>query len=453
MANKRKLSVTLVLILALSTLLAACGGNNSAGNATPGNSNNTSGSAAPDKPAEPAKDPVEVTMMGPTSWLAGEGVQEVIKAYETASGNTIKQEVVPDEQYLNVMKTKMSTNDAPDLLFHNKGFSYIMASFLEPITGPILDRIDPAVAAFTTLDGKLYQAPAAPHGYFGAIYNTEVFKKAGIEVPLKTYKEFIDACEKLLASGVTPIGLAGKSSWTANQPFLVGGAYVFATNPELAKAISTNKIKPAESPEYLEMTTRYAGLKKYIAKDYLSSDQPIIQKGLLDGTIGMEFYPDVTYPEFQKEDPAKAAKLAYMPVTLGDDYISATFPPIDEAAFSIPVNATHKAEANDFINFMSEKDHFILLNTILGQPAAGISPYKDFELGLNHFQQSMADLIAANNIESAPYLLGYLDSSFQLGDFNKHLNDIMAGKAPAQALEDWYKDYAKVNKAAKTAGF
>jgi ABC-type glycerol-3-phosphate transport system substrate-binding protein len=347
----------------------------------------------------------------------------------------------------------MSTNDAPDLLFHNKGFNYIPASFLEPITGPILDRIDPAVKAATTIDGKFYQAPAAPHSFYGAIYNTEVFQKAGITVPLKTYQEWIDALEKLQAIGVTPIGLAGKSSWTANQPYMVAGAYVLATNPELAKGISTNKIKPAESPEFLEMATRYAGLKKYMAKDYLSSDQPIIQKGLLDGTIGMEFYPDVTYGDFEKEDAEKAKKLGYMPVTLSDDYISATFPPTDEAAFSIPVNAAHKAEANEFINLMSQKDNFIMISSTEAQPATGISPYTDFTLGLNHFQQSYQDLIKANNIEPAPFLIGYLDSNFQLGDFNKPLNDIMAGKAPKDALEDWYKDYSKVNKVAKTEGF
>ncbi|MDI4647358.1 ABC transporter substrate-binding protein [Cohnella hashimotonis] len=456
MANKRKLSVSLGLILALSTTLAACGGNNNnnaAGESAAPSGSAPASSAAASESAAPAKDPVELTFMGPTSWMAGSGVQDMLKAYEAATGNKIKQEVVPDDQYLNVMKTKMSTNDAPDLLFHNKGFNYIPANFLEPITGPILDRIDPTVAAVTTIDGKFYQAPVAPHSFYGVIYNTEVFDKAGIKVPLKTYQEFIAAADKLLAMGVTPLGLAGKSTWTANQPYLVGGAYVFAKNPDLAKQISTNKIKPADSPEYLEMINRYVSLKKYIAKDYLSSDQPIIQKGLLDGTIAMEFYPDVTYGDFEKEDKAKAEKLGYMPFTLGDDYIAATFPPTDEAAMSIPVNAKHKAEANDFINFATQKDNFILLNTKDGTPGSGISPYKDFTVGLNHFQQSMADMIAANNIPAAPFLLGYLDPNFQLGDFNKHVNDMMAGKAPAQALDDWYKDYAKVNKAAKTEGF
>lgn len=452
MANKRKFSVTLVLILALSTFLAACGSSKT----TEESSSPTTaaaGSVAPDATAAP-KDPVELVMMGPTSWVAGEGVKNVIAAYEKSSGNKIRLDVIPDDQYLNIMKTKMSTNDAPDLLFHNAGPTYLPFSFLEPITGPILDRLDPVMKAATSdKDGKFYQAPAAPHGFFGVVYNKKVMEKAGVKVPLKTYKELIDASEKILAMGVTPIGLAGKSKWTATQLPLIAGTYVFEKNPTLAADISTNKIKPQDSPDYVEMHKRLFSLKKYMNKDYLSADQPIIQTGLLQGTIAMEFYPDVVWGDFVKEDATKANDLGYMPLTVGDDSIVGTFSPVDEAAYSIPVNAKHKAEANDFINFMSTPDIFKMGNTSATAPASGFSPYTDIQLELNPLQQSMADLLKANNIATAPILIAQLNSSFQLGDVNKIYNDLYAGKDVVAMLTDWYKDYAKVNGVAKTPGF
>lgn len=451
MVNKRiQLSVTFVIILALSIFTAACGSSKTTKESPAPSSSTAAGTTAP---APTAKSPVELTLMGPTSWLAGEGIKNLIAAYEKASGNKIKQSVIPDDQYINIMKTKMSTNDAPDLLFHNAGPNYIPFSFLEPITGPIVNRLDPVIKPFTSADGKLFQAPAAPHGFFGVIYNKAVMQKAGIKVPLKTYKELTDASEKLLAMGVTPIGLAGKSKWTATQLPLIAGNYVLEKNKQLATDIATNKIKPQDSPEYVEMNKRIFSLKKYINKDYLSADQPIIQSGLLKGTIAMEFYPDVVWGDFVKEDATKANDLAYMPLTVSDDSIFGTFSPVDEAAFSIPVNAKHKAEANDFVNFMAQPDNFKIMNTSSTAPASGFSPYTDIKLELNPLQQSMADLLKANNIPTAPILISDFPSFFQFGDVNQAYNDLMAGKPAEQMLADWYKDYAKVNQVAKTQGF
>ena len=70
-----------------------------------------------------------------------------------------------------------------------------------------------AVKGASTWNGKQY---AAPLGYdaYGFFYRKDLFEKAGIKSEPKTWNELIDACKKLKASGVQPIAVAARDSWT-----------------------------------------------------------------------------------------------------------------------------------------------------------------------------------------------------------------------------------------------
>ncbi|ALP68307.1 MULTISPECIES: ABC transporter substrate-binding protein [Paraburkholderia] len=70
-----------------------------------------------------------------------------------------------------------------------------------------------SVKEASTYNGKQY---AAPLGYdaYGFFYRKDLFQKAGIKGEPKTWEEFLDACKKLKASGVAPIAVAARDSWT-----------------------------------------------------------------------------------------------------------------------------------------------------------------------------------------------------------------------------------------------
>jgi multiple sugar transport system substrate-binding protein len=70
-----------------------------------------------------------------------------------------------------------------------------------------------SVKEASTYHGKQY---AAPLGYdaYGFFYRKDLFDKAGIKGEPKTWDEFLDACKKLKASGVAPIAVAARDSWT-----------------------------------------------------------------------------------------------------------------------------------------------------------------------------------------------------------------------------------------------
>ena len=120
MAIKRvKVSVTLILIAALLTFITACGNSSSKTGTSSSSSQQPETSNAVTE--VPKKEPIELTFSTLNSWAQAEGIKEAIALYEKASGNKVKMDVYPDGQYANVIKTKMSTNDAPDLVYINLG--------------------------------------------------------------------------------------------------------------------------------------------------------------------------------------------------------------------------------------------------------------------------------------------------------------------------------------------
>ncbi|MFC7482589.1 ABC transporter substrate-binding protein [Luedemannella flava] len=63
-----------------------------------------------------------------------------------------------------------------------------------------------------TVDGKLYGIPW-DIGMVGFWYNKDLFAKAGISAPPKTWAEFLTVVQTIKGKGITPLALAGKDKW------------------------------------------------------------------------------------------------------------------------------------------------------------------------------------------------------------------------------------------------
>jgi len=70
----------------------------------------------------------------------------------------------------------------------------------------------PSTVGSVTVDGKQYGVPYTYYNW-GLYYRKDLFEKAGIQQPPKTWAEFLDACAKLKASGVAPIVIGSKALW------------------------------------------------------------------------------------------------------------------------------------------------------------------------------------------------------------------------------------------------
>ncbi|QJD85857.1 ABC transporter substrate-binding protein [Cohnella herbarum] len=443
-----KLGITLLVTALMTSILAACGGNsNNASSQEPAGSPSAGASVSASPSASPSKEPVEMVLATFNAWGESEGLKSAIAAYEESTGNTVRVDVYPDDQFINILKTKMSTNDAPDLFMANAGDGMIPFSFLEPLQGPWVDKTLDSVKLFTAKDGVAYEAYAFPLGYFGAIYNKKVFEKAGVKVPMMNYAELMDGLKKIQGTGVTPIFIPGKDSWTYQMLQAVGGVY--SVTDEDAAKMAKNETKPSEMPGFMQFAERMNSLVPYTNKDHLSLLIADGYQGLLDGKYGMTVLGDWLYDDLAKLDAEKVKDLGFMPFTMDDSKISAVVN-LSGRALGVPLNSKHKQEAKDLVNYLMEPDHF----NLLVKPVQGAAPYKDYDTEKSVWQEEMDGYIAQTGMPVTLDVIRQRFPTFPLGtDAGKPFLDIFNGKDIKKAFDDWYTDYAQYNRTVQTPGW
>lgn len=438
-----------MVMVFILTSLAACGGKSK---------ENTAASTQPTATSTPKatevvkkKEPVELTFATFNEWgTQGTGIAEAFKKYEAATGNKVKVEVYPNDQFANVIKTKLATGDVPDFFAINAGENYIPFTNLETLEGPWVAKLVPPVKkqVSSIKDGAVKMAYFSPLGYLGMVYNKKVLEKAGVKLPLMNYTQLVDAMKAIQKTGVTPIMLMGKEVWTASQIMHYGGVYAAFEDPKTIENIRSNKAKPSDIAAIMQASERFYSLKPYLNKDFMSVPLSAGIDDVVNGKAGMIALGDWYYGEIAKKYPDKVHDVSIMPFTLGDKYISG-ISNYEQRAFAVPTKAKNKEEAKALINFLMQPENF---KTLI-EPFEGVSPYVGYDITKNQWQKEMETMMKDNNIPLTAPFYSEAFGSVDFGPVGVAYQDIFADRPIKQALDDWYKEYVKLNKAKKTPGF
>lgn len=445
---KRLLKTLFILILTIAIGLSciACGDaknqQNESSNTVSENSNQVSTLSS-------KSEPVTITFSTYNSWVVE--IKKGLERYEDSTGNKVNMEVYPDDQFVNLIKTKLATSDVPDVFTLTNNQVTINMSDLEPLDGTWVDNMFDAVRKNATRvsDNKIVNAPYSALSTLGVMYNKEVFKKAGINTPLKTYSDLIAACEAIEKIGIPPVFVANKDG-TAFILSNIGGQYIFEKDPSLAQKLMDNEIKPSDSDIFVEMVKRTADIKKYAQKDYLSGGWQDAQKAVLEGNAGMIFDGSWSYGTMKdtyKDMADKVDDLGFMPVTLGDDFLCVTTL-AGGGALMVPKAAKNLQASKDFVNFMMQPETLKLIWEVM----PGISPYKNVESIMSPWDQEMQDYINQGLPCRDQIFDAYLPG-FSIGEYNLVIQNAIAGQDIKKAMDAWYKGYVDLNKAKRTKGF
>lgn len=158
-----------------------------------------------------------------TEDLVSKGYKEVINRFnEEYKGKYYCNVVTTNlEEYDTKLNALISAGQTPDVFICNPGptlTQYVDANVAADLTGILNNEEKDWYATFSdgiferlTYDGKIM---AIPTNFAAAcvFYNTEIFEKAGVEVP-KNYEEFIDVCKKIKEAGYTPISCSAGTPW------------------------------------------------------------------------------------------------------------------------------------------------------------------------------------------------------------------------------------------------
>lgn len=147
--------------------------------------------------------------------------------------------------------------------------------------------IEPSVlASVCEEDGSIYLGPISTAAFAcsGVFWNQELFEKAGIQKFPETWEEFWDCCEKLKASGITPLAL--HTEGTAWAPMLFATAEV-ADSEEGTTFMKQVYPDTYQNAQGLEIANTLKKLFQYTTDDALHNDFDVSYDNFVSGNAAM----------------------------------------------------------------------------------------------------------------------------------------------------------------------
>lgn len=448
MRNRIKAKAAFVLILALClAIITACSSKSNEPNSATGSASPTASGSAESK-----KEPVTLSLATYQQWKTP-GLEAAIRHYEQATGNKIDLQLYPDDQFANLIRTKLATGDGPDLFADDPIPSKLPIDKLEPLGGPWIDQIRSAELKEQikrSSDGQVVVAPYGPSTSVGVIYNKEVMKKAGVTLPLMTYQDLLKAAEAIKATGVTPIYIANKDAWPTAFWMYFGYGHVFEKDPSLAEKIQNHSVKFEDVQGFVDVNQRVLDFKEkgLINEDYMSATAVMAIEAVAKGEAAMFASGEWHYGEVESSFPELVANTGLMPVTLDDQLIDG-YMSLSQSGLYVNAESGNKEAAKEFVNLFMSEEYL----KVYYESSPGTSPL-NIETKNNAWAAEMLGFVQNNGIEPKSSFLGRFLPNMKYGDFAKILGqDLLAGKSAKQVLVDYNKDLEPVNKAAKVPGW
>lgn len=262
--KKRIVSVLLSGMLAVGAL-AGCGSDSKEDTVAKGDQKSEGGKT--------------ISIMASQDWVY-DAEMELGKQFEEETGIKVDYQIVPSDQYYNLLMTKLNSGEGPDI-FGGQSGSYDLISQYNitenavDLSGePWVKYYDEFAKEQTSVDGKVYGAT-----YFDIttdyymVYNKKIFDENGLKEP-SSFKDFEAACQTLLDKGITPIYEPVGDGWHHVMWFCEIGGKFEELVPGIVDKLNNNELNFADVPELKEALDQLNGLaqKGYFGDNYLSDE-------------------------------------------------------------------------------------------------------------------------------------------------------------------------------------
>lgn len=232
-----------------------------------------------------------ITVWGDKDDLSRPYMVRAFENYQEQTGNTIK--TVPlnkrdlDEMVPNAFAS--DTAEQPDILLSYGGtnvenlnpeenfYDFTEALWIDDLTDTALNQ--------AVFNGKVIGFPHGEASVSGTLYNKQIFKKLGIEIP-KTQDEFLAVCETLLQNGVTPVYLPYVEITMLLYQFPMDS---ILEEQRILDGLNDGTLSYADIPEMGKIVEWYKTMsdRGYFGEDYISNDWAGMDDAMKSGRYGM----------------------------------------------------------------------------------------------------------------------------------------------------------------------
>ncbi|HEX2995428.1 MAG TPA: ABC transporter substrate-binding protein [Anaerolineales bacterium] len=204
---------------------------------------------------------VTITQMASQDWIF-QAEMDLGAKFEEETGIHVDYQIVPSDQYFNVLQTKLNTGEAPDIFGGQSGKTDLQINYDIAKNGVDLSdqewvaRQDLLVTDQVTLDGKVYGMTLwDTNAVWVIVYNKEIFADLDLSVPT-TYEEFKAVCQAIEDAGITPIYEPISDGWHHVLWFPELGPRYEQVTPGLSDSLNANETKLADDPTMLTALTQ-----------------------------------------------------------------------------------------------------------------------------------------------------------------------------------------------------
>ncbi len=395
---------------------------------------------------------VTLTYLVSQGWVF-DAEQALGKKFEEKTGIAVDYQVVPADQYFNVLKTKLNSGEGPDIFGGQSGVTDLKLQYnveknaVDLSAEPWAKLEDPLVAAQSTVNGKLYGLTlwATTATTWVVNYNKTIFQKYNLSEP-KNYADFKTLCQKLLDNGIQPIFEPISDGWHHVLWFPELGPRYEEVTPGLADALNANKAKFADNPTMLTVLTQLKEMYDlgFFGKNALADAYSDGTKVMASGKAAM-MVANLTFPQQVEHDypDVKADTFGQFLMPLADNQIL-NINPAGPTKF-IYSGSPHIAEAKQYFNFLTQPDNmqYLIDNT----PTMQTLPFPNVKAKLLPNQQAFLD---AHPKRGTVYQTAVNYVNPQWIDIGKDLTAMFTGAMqPKDVLVSIDKRRADLAKAAK----
>jgi multiple sugar transport system substrate-binding protein len=314
-----------------------------------------------------------------------QALQEAVEQFRKEHPEVdVQLNVFDKESYKTLIRNWLS-GEAPDVAFWYAGERmryFVERGSFEDISdvwakGTAKQDMSSTVGS-VTVGGKQYGVPYTYYNW-GIYYRKDLFEKAGITAPPKTWAELLEACQKLKASGVAPIVIGSKALWPTAGWFDYLDMRINGLDFHLQ--LMAGKI-PYTDSRVKEVFKHWQELVKngYFVENHAAYTWQESQPLLYQGKGAMYLIGNFITPEFPADVRGNMGFFQFPEIIQG-------MPKFEDAptdTVHIPSRAKNKARAREFMAFMMRAD----IQTKLNAASKQVPTHKEAQVADDPFLQA-----------------------------------------------------------------
>jgi raffinose/stachyose/melibiose transport system substrate-binding protein len=334
---------------------------------------------------EPAAEEAEVVTLEFYHWFGADIgdtlIKEINDQFEAEYPNIkIEFETADTDTYEQVITTRLSAKDAPDL------FGVFPGTKFHPIAeaGLLMDLSEEAWVAdlfegakfVSSYNGKVMTMPQDAN-VIGVIYNKGIFADLGLEIPTN-WEEFLAVCDAIKASGVTPLAFGLQDAWVTQMvPFAMAPSAIYRDNIDFDALVYSGEATFVGSP-WQQMMEDYVALKEagYTNEDVMGAGYEFGNDMMANGEAAMLIQGNWAIASLREKNPDAEWGMFPLPYDAGGDVWVSSAVGITTA---ISANTEHPEEAKQYLAFWARPDiqELYLTNKGAFPVSKGVSPEID----------------------------------------------------------------------------